>query len=186
MTRRGLLRLAVATAIACLAIASSAGRANAQGAEPNELKAAFVFQFANFVEWPEEAFSEPDEPFTICVVGNERVAQILRGAVAQRTVAGRPVQVLSDMPADEESKCRIVFFDKDEVDGLQEHVDALKELPVLTVSDADDFTRKGGVIRLYEERNRLRIEVNVDAAERAGLTISSKLLSLSRVVHDDS
>lgn len=155
-----------------------------RGAEINKLKAAFLYQFANFVEWPEETFENDGDPFIICIVGNENLKETLEKAVKGRTINERVIEVKSAtvaaMPV-----CHIAFVDESQNRNAGEVIEILRDRPVLTVGDSKDFTRLGGVIRLFERSSRLRLEINVDAAARAKLKISSKLLSLADIVHDE-
>ena len=168
-----------------LSLALSSSAMAQRGAELNRLKAAFIFQFTNFVEWPDDAFKDESSPFVIGVVGNDTVRDILERAVQPKTVAGRKVSVRSVSSASDLSSFQIVFVDESVARDAPDIVDRYMDKPMLTISDSDRFTDQGGIIRLYRESSKLRIEINIDAAERANLKISSKLLSLGRVVHDD-
>lgn len=178
--------LAGALAVALTLMLMAAPALAQRGAKLDELKAAFVFQFANFAEWPEDAFENDAAPLVICIVGNDAMADLLEESVEGKNVAGHPLEVVAKDRPGELDTCHIVFFDAAERRIIDEALEDLTEKPVLTVSDADDFTRDGGVIRLYQQTSKLRIEVNIDAAERAHLKISSKLLSLARVVREES
>lgn len=179
-----LLRSALMLTLA-LSLALSSSVMAQRGAELNRLKAAFIFQFTNFVEWPDDAFENDSSPFVIGVVGNDAVRDILETAVQQKLIAGRKPSVRSFSSTSDLSSCQIIFVDKSEARNASDIVDRHMDRPILMISDSDRFTKLGGVIRLYQERSKLRIEINIDAAERANLKISSKLLSLSRVVHDN-
>lgn len=176
--------LMLALALALSLVLSSAVMAQ-RGAELNRLKAAFIFQFTNFVEWPEGTFEDNSSPFVIGVVGNDTVKDIIESAVRRKLIAGRKVSVRSFSGASDMSSCQIIFVDKSEGRSTLDIVDRYMDQPILTISDSDRFTKLGGIIRLYQEASKLRIEINIDAAERAKLKISSKLLSLGRVVHDN-
>ncbi len=168
-----------------LTLALSPSAKAQRGAELNRLKAAFVFQFTNFVEWPDDAFEDDSSPFLIGIVGNDAVRDILAANVREKLVGGRKLIVRSFSSSSDLSSCQMIFVDDSEARSTSDIVDRYMDTPILTISDSDSFTKVGGVIRLYREASKLRIEINIDAAERADLKISSKLLSLSRVVHDD-
>ena len=179
---RSVLMLMLSLALS-LALSSSAMAQ--RGAELNRLKAAFIFQFTNFVDWPDDTFEDDSSPFVIGIVGNDAVKDILEMAVKQKLIGGRRPIVRSFSSSSDLSSCQIVFVDESEERSASDIVDRYMEQPILTISDSDDFATEGGVIRLYRESSKLRIEINIDAAERAKLKISSKLLSLGRVIHDD-
>lgn len=168
-----------------LTLASPPSAKAQRGAELNRLKAAFVFQFTNFVEWPDDAFEDDSSPFLIGVVGNDAVRDILETAVREKLIAGRKPSVRSFSSTGDLSSCQIIFVDESEARNASDIIVRHVDKPILTISDSDSFTKVGGVIRLYRKSSKLRIEINIDAAERADLKISSKLLSLSQVVHDD-
>ena len=155
-----------------------------RAADVNKLKAAFIYQFSNFVDWPSEAFELDDSPFVIGVVGNKDLREILKSAVRGKSVDGHPLEIKSFESSGDPSSCHILFIGKTEKQHVQGILDLCSDKPVLTIGDSEDFTDKGGVILLYEERNKLRIEINTDAADRAELSISSRLLGLGRLVRD--
>lgn len=176
--------LILIASIGLVMLLSPAAKAQ-RGADINELVAAFVYQFTNFVEWPEDAFESADSPYIIGVIGNDKVEKGLELAVRRKSVAGRRLLIQSFDAADDLSSCQIVFIADSEKQSVADIVDRYMDKPILTVGDSDEFTKVGGIIRLYEEANKLRIEINIDAAERANLKISSKLLGLGRIVRDN-
>ena len=179
---RSALMLMLSLALSLILSSSATAQ---RGAELDRLKAAFIFQFTNFVEWPDDAFEDESSPFVIGIVGNDAVKNILEAAVRDKLIGGRKASVRSFSSTSDLSSCQIVFVDESEARRAPDIVDRYADQPILTIGDSDKFTKLGGVIRLYQEARKLRIEINIDAAERAKLKISSKLLSLSRVVHDD-
>ena len=102
-----------------------------------------------------------------------------------KPVAGRPIIVREVSTPAEAAECQIVFLDKSDNRRVTDFLSVLVGKPILTVSDDENFTEEGGVIRLFEQQNKPKIEINVDEAERSKLTISSKLLSLAVVVRDN-
>ena len=184
---RTLVRTAGVVQALALAVLLFAGGVSAQkrAASFDEVKAAFVYQFANFITWPEDAFPDAGTPVTIGIVDNETVADVLRESVRGKTAAGREIIVREVTTPAQAVECQIVYLDKSDQRRVDEYLAVLVGKPILTVSDDDDFTEKGGVIRVFEQQNKPKIEINVDEAERSGLTISSKLLSLAIIVHDN-
>ena len=148
---------------------------------PPALTAAFLYNFAQFAEWP--AHAEQTGPLTICVLGATDVADALDGTVKRRTVKDRPIAV-SRVQADGLRACHVLYFTDLDPKRTQQIIDELKNSPVLTVSDLDRFAQSGGIIGLFVESGKMRFAINVDAAARARLHISSRLLSLAMLVKD--
>ena len=170
--------------LALLVIAAPAGHVQAEGsvADEYQVKAAFLFNFAKFVEWPADTFKAGDDPITICVWGQDPFGGALEEVVRNKTVAGRPfvVHPISNTP--QAAKCQIVFVTSSERKRVRSILDDLKGRGILTVGEAEDFTANGGVINFKLKDARVRIEIDTGAAERAKLRISSKLLSLAEIV----
>ena len=187
-TRRGALRRLVTAALAALlglgALASAVSAD--QVVDFDELKAAFVFQFANYVQWPESSFKEASSPIVIGIVGNDAMVKTLSASVRGKMVGAHPIEVTSVGNEKAVAPCHILYIDGSIDTRVDQYLAVTRSKPILTVSDHENFTSEGGVIRLFKKDNKLRFEVNVDEAQRAGLTISSKLLGLAQVVHDKS
>jgi hypothetical protein len=173
----------------CLALLIFAGsRSFAQVANEYEVKAAFLYKFASFVEWPEEpgALSESGnserQP-----AGSRRcigiVGQDPFGAVLDDTVAGK-FAVRRFKPGQESDGCQILFLGASERRRLRAVLGRLRHAAVLTVGDMPGFCEQGGMINLGLADHRIRLEINPEAASRARLQLSSKLLSLARIVHE--
>jgi hypothetical protein len=156
--------------------------ASAQSASESTLKAAFVYNFAKFAEWPADA--PPTDALTICVVGDIAIANALEETVRGRTINGRKVRV-SRPAVDGIRSCHVVYLAGFDASGAQQIVDDLKSAPVLTVGDREQFAQSGGIAGLFVEQNRMRFAINVEAAQRCRLRISSRLLSLAKIVKDD-
>jgi len=169
-------RTAGAVLLGTLLAATGAG--GAQGiAEEHEVKAAFLFNFARFVEWPGEA-----ERIELCILGEDPVTRVL-GALEGKLVHGRPVHVRRIADPYRLEGCRILYVSRSERTRLAEIVLAFDEAEgVLTVSDLQGFVSAGGMIELVLDGQRVRFDVNVAAASDSGLRISSKLLRLARQV----
>jgi hypothetical protein len=145
-----------------------------------EVKAAFLYNFAKFVEWPPEAFPLSSTPVALCVYGDDPFGGSLDTVVRGETLNGRRLVVrrLRDLPQARE--CHVLFLGE-KVRGA-EVVAALRGVSVLTVAESRDFLDQGGMIRFVVEENRVRFDINLDAAEKNRLKISSKLLRLAREV----
>jgi hypothetical protein len=145
-----------------------------------EIKAAYLYNFINYIDWPENAFPAPGG-ITIGVVGQsefDAALQTLNGKQAKgRTVALKQITDPKDF-----DQCQIVFINSSEKARLPELLGKLKDTRALTVSEIDGFAEQGGIINFISEHNRVRFEINPDAARRLGLNISSELLKLAKLV----
>jgi hypothetical protein len=144
-----------------------------------QLKAVFLFNFAKFVEWPPQVFGDPRDPFTICVAGSNPFGSSLDDEVRGKTVANRPISIRTVSHPQEVRKCQILFVPAAEHKREHGLLEALQGASVLTVGDDDDFTSNGGIVQFKLVDARIHIEIVPEAAERANLRISSKLLSLA-------
>jgi hypothetical protein len=153
-------------------------------AAPSEyqVKAVFLFNFTQFVDWPPEAFPGPDTPFVIGVLGKDPFGSQLDEVVRGETVNRRPLVVERYLSVTEIHNCNILFIASTEVGHLEEILAALKGRSILTVSDADPAGQRGVMIRLVTESNRIRLRIDVGAAKAGNLTISSKLLRPAEIV----
>ncbi|HKB07504.1 MAG TPA: YfiR family protein [Candidatus Polarisedimenticolia bacterium] len=149
-----------------------------------QVKAAFLYNFAKFIEWPREAFRDADAGFVICVVDDEEFAGTLEPAIKGKSVDGRAFRVRRNSSPDQADLCQILYLGTAGTSRIASYLEAVRTAPVLTVGDSLGFIRRGGVINFFIRDNRVRFEVNPDAASRAGLRISSKLLQLASVVRD--
>jgi hypothetical protein len=146
-----------------------------------KVKAAFIYNFAQFVDWPDTAFTTADAPFVVAVVGKDPFEGILEQVVAGKHVGARRVVVQHFDSADQIGACQILFVPTTEDDSLSRIVQKVQNSAVLTIGESEDFCSSGGFIRLFTEDNKVRFEINQEAAEQVGLRISSKLLKLARI-----
>lgn len=157
----------------------------AQGAEaPTEyqVKAVFVFNFSRFVEWPPQAFTAPNQPFVICILGDDPFGGRLDEAVRGEQINQHPLLVRRFRHIAEAENCQILYIDRSEREQLHQILAALDHRSTLTVSELNDAAERGGMIQFTTEENRIRLRINVDSARAAGLTISSKLLRPAEIV----
>jgi hypothetical protein len=164
---------------ALLLLLLPASPAAAQEVTEPTLKAAFVYNFAKFTEWPGGALP-PQAPISLCVVAAPAVADALEQTVRGREHAGHPFVVVRPAPGAPLRGCQVLYVGALDRPGLDGVLSGLRTAPVLTISDIDGFCRAGGIAELYFDRAQLRFAVDADAAGRAGLQISSRLLTLSR------
>jgi hypothetical protein len=147
-----------------------------------QVKAAFLVKLAMFVEWPAEAFAAPEAPIRIGILGPSPFGEGFEEAAAKERINGRSVEVRVASEVAGLRDCQIVFIANSEQGRLAEIQAALAGRHVLTVGDHPEFARDGGVVNFIKEDGRVRFEVNRDAADKAGLRLSSKLLQVARVV----
>ncbi len=175
------LRLATITG----ACAASAALPNAHAQSPEvreyQIKAAFIYNFLKFVDWPRDALPDGSETINICVLRDDPFADALE-SIKGKTVKSRRVAVRRIEPGRELETCQVVFIGSSEGKRLPRVIESLQGLNVLTVGEMDRFVELGGIINFFVQNNRLRFEINVNSAERAGLKLSSQLLSLAKVV----
>lgn len=168
-----------------LVIAGSALLAYGQENAPSEyqLKAAFLFNFAKFIEWPRGSFDNAQEPFAICVFGKDSFGSALDQALANKTVNDRPISIQRTKDKTELKHCQIVFVGHLEAPHIADVQDALEGTNALLVGESEGFAESGGMIEFTIEQGRVRFSINPDAAEHANLRLSSKLLALAKIVH---
>lgn len=147
-----------------------------------QLKAVFLFNFAQFVEWPPNAFPEAHTPLVIGVLGEDPFGEYLDETVRGETVNARPLVVQRYHRVEEIQTCHVLFISQSEADRFAQILTDLRGRNILTVGDTAGFVKHGGVIRFVIEENRIRLRVNLEAAKTADLVISSKLLRPATIV----
>jgi hypothetical protein len=169
-------------ALAWLLLAGPAATAQIPLAHEYQIKAVFLFNFAQFVDWPPQAFAGTQSPLVIGVLGEDRFGTYLDEVVRSETVNNRPLVVERFQRTEDIRECQVLFISDSEAGRLDQILAGLKGRSILTVSDTDGFSRSGGMIRFVTENNRIRLRINLAAARSAGLTISSKLLRPAEIV----
>lgn len=155
--------------------------AHAHAAEPSreyELKAAFLYNFAKFVEWPHMA-SQPSRPITIGIYRNNPFAGALIQAVAGRKILGHPLVVKQVHQLSAAREVQVLFVSSALDSSAAEIIEALKDSPVLTVGESPTFASKGGIITFQLKDDSLRFSINAPAARKSGIKISSQLQKLA-------
>lgn len=179
---RGLWGLAVGLAL----LGTRPASAQAVRASASEVQAVFLFHFAQFVDWPAEAFPDPTTPVVIGILGKDPFGSFLDETVRGETVRGRPFRTDRYRRVEEIKDCHILFISRSEAKRLDAILTALKDRPILTVSNGNDFDRAGGIIRFILEESRIRLSIDLEAAQAARLTFSSKLLRSAEIVSPSS
>jgi hypothetical protein len=155
----------------------------AAGLDENQVKAAYLFNFARYVEWPSGAHSSPTSALMIGVVGGGTVSDLLRKTVDGKTVGDRKLKVIEYASPSDARASHILFVPgARSVDQILKTIRDLKGTHVFAVADADGFAKHGGVANFIVAENRVRFAINKSAAEKAGLKVSSKLLRLADLV----
>jgi len=147
-----------------------------------QVKAVFLFNFAQFVEWPPAAFAGASSPLVIGILGGDPFGAYLDETVRDEKVNNRPLEIQRYHRVDEIKTCHVLFISRPESNRLEQILVSLKDRSILIVGDGDDFVQRGGMIRLATPQNKIRLIINVEAAKSANLTISSKLLRSAEVV----
>ena len=147
-----------------------------------QIKAAFLFNFTQFVEWPVNAFPETKAPLVIGIMGENPFSTYLEKIISGEQVNGHPLVVQQYKNVEEIKTCHILFINLADTNELEQAIISLKTRSILTVSDRDDFIRQGGMIRFVTKDNKIQIQINPEPAREANLIISSKLLGIAEVV----
>lgn len=146
-----------------------------------EVKAVFLYNFTTFVQWPAEALGKEKEPFVIGVLGSNVFGSRLQETIEGESVHGHPIVAREFNNIGSLTPCHILFIVRNSGLAYESHLNEIKTQAVLTVSDDPEFMQNGGIIYLYNENNKIRLQINADRASGAGLTISSKLLRLAKL-----
>jgi YfiR/HmsC-like len=157
-------------------------RAQSQTAGEYQIKAAFLYNFAKFVEWPASDFGDASGVLRICVFGQDPFGQELRDITNDKSINGHKLQVDQATDLKMARTCHILFISSSEKAQLARILESLRDTDVLTVGDMKGFVEQGGMINFVLENDRVRFEVNLKAAEQARLKVSSKLLHVARNV----
>ena len=174
--RTAVVALLVATAL----VTCRPAAAQLQSVE-TDVKAAFLYNFTRFVEWP--AVPAGDR-FNICVVGDRALAESLDSLIEGEEVHGRALARLEPRTAEEARTCQVLFVGARDNERGGQLLGAVRQLPVLTVGDPPHFLDQGGVIRFVVDANKVRFDINLAAATRARLKVSSKLLRVARSIEE--
>ncbi len=179
--------------IFALAVSALSGAANAPAAQADpdaakasasreyRIKAAFLYNVAKFTVWPAAAFADAKAPLRLCVLGEDPFHGAL-AALEGRTVKNRAIVASRLASTDSPEKCHLLFVSASEGKRVGTILESLRGMPVLAVGDTPRFARSGGIIRLETVENRVRFEINVEAAHHAKLKLDSRLLRLGRIV----
>jgi hypothetical protein len=147
-----------------------------------EIKAAYLYNFAKFIEWPATAFPQPNTPMRLCIFDDGAVELSVTQTLKQKVVSGHPVVVSHVVTAEEGRSCHILFITSTHNRQIELLLGQLSQTSVLTVGEVHGFIQKGGIINFVSENGHVRFEVNDKAADQGGLHISSRLLTVAKLV----
>lgn len=172
--------------IAAATFLSAAPSGSAQQSKPEEyqVKAVYLFNFGRFIEWPEAAIK--GQTFTICVLGQDPFGRVLDATLAGEAIDNRKLVTRRIASVRDATDCQILFVSSSEASRIPDIVISVSKTGTLTVSDTPGFTNKGGMIQFVLMGNKVRFDVNLTAAEKEGLTISSQLLKVAANVKRDA
>lgn len=149
----------------------------------NEVKAAYLFNFAKFVEWPERAFATKTSPIILCILGDDPFGEALT-SLEMKKIKGRSLTVVRAHNKEQIKTCHMLYVSESEKKELPEIFTKTDNKPCLTVSSIEDFASKGGMIGFVRKGKNIRFEVNLDMVKRVELSVSSRLLNLALIVKD--
>jgi hypothetical protein len=164
-----------------LFIALGSGEVRAQSKE-YQLKAAFLFNFAQFVQWPSASFANGNAPFCIGILGDDPFGGALEETIQGETIDNRRLKVQHAQNFEDLQDCQLIFISRSQQGRLAEIFSKLDSKPILTVSEIDRFAQSGGDINFYLQGGKVRFEINPGSARRVGLKISSQLLNLGKII----
>jgi len=179
----GKRRSLLCAALIFAAIISLSVRVLAQQPSEYEVKAAFLFNFAKFVDWPPEVFADTNSPIVVGVLGKNVFGNNLEKIINDRKVNNRSFQFRKYTSVTEVTNCQILFISSSEKNDFAKIMSALHNASILTVSETDGFIQAGGMINFVLQDNKIRFEISDEAAKKGRLRVSSKLLSLAVPAH---
>lgn len=159
-------------------------RAESRNAREYQIKAAFLYNFGKFIDWPAESFENESAPVVYCIIGQDPFGNILDKTVKGKTLKGRRLIIERRMTVSRLSSCHLLYISKSEQLRVEQIFEPIKYSSVLTVGDMEGFANLGGIINLITRGNRIIFQINIDAANRARLKLSSRLLKLAIILEE--
>lgn len=175
------LQLRKALALSLCALLAESLAAQTGPSTPYELRALYLYNFAKYTEWPQEAFADSAAPFVLGILGEDPFGKDL-DIIKGKSIKNRKLVVKYFSTAREARDCHILFISPSEKDRVPQTLQTLKQLSVLTVSEFEGFMDQDGMVNLAEEKKRLVFEINQAAAEKVGLKLDARLLQLAKAV----
>ncbi len=148
------------------------------------LKAAFLYNFARLIDWPENTFKHNSDPFRLCLIGNDPFGAALE-SLHNKKVRGHPLTIQRHLRLNNIDQCQMLFISRQEEEQIPTILKTINHAPTLTISEVPLFAEKSGHIRFFLNNNKLSLEVNLNAINQSGLKISSRILSLAKIVSSE-
>jgi hypothetical protein len=145
-----------------------------------QVKAVFLYNFTQFIDWPPSTFNSADEPFVIGIIGEDPFGSYLDEVVAGENIGTHPIMVKRYKTIKDIGNCKMLFINTNDGEWAEKILESVSRKNILTVSDKADFIKWGGIVRFYTDENKIRLQINVEKAKAAQLNISSKLLSVAK------
>ena len=149
-----------------------------------EVKAAYLYQFGKFIEWPESSLVRTGNDFAICTIGKDPFGPVLDAMISGRSVQGKKAVAKRLAAVNDASTCNILFISTSEQSHVMEILRIVEGKGILTVADMSNFVSQGGMINFQMEQNRVRFEINMPAVERSNLKVSSQLLKVAKITKE--
>jgi hypothetical protein len=166
----------------CIVFAASVSGGQPDSSKEYQIKAAFLLNFIQFIEWPAAAFPNSETPITVGVLGDDPFGDALEQTFREETVRGRKLIIKRSRQVEELKACHLLFISKSEKDHFVDILTKTQDASIVTVAEMEDFARRGGIINFYMSEKKVRFEINVAAAERKDLKVSSQLLKRAKIV----
>jgi len=182
IVRAALRRLVIGAGLLAFVLTPASSALAQAAATERGIKAAFVYKFLGYVEWPAASAARPDAPIVVGVIGADDIAAELGDVVKGRTVNGRPVEVRRLRAGEAPTGLSVLFIGASERSRTAALARAAHMRGILTITESDEGLEQGGIINLTVDEGRVRFDVALDSAERAGIKLSSRLLAVARVV----
>jgi hypothetical protein len=164
----------------CFITVSQPLQAQNKAIQEYKVKAVFLYNFTQFIDWPSSAFNSPEEPFVIGIIGEDPFGPYLEEAVAGEKIGLHPIVVRHYTNLKDVGNCHILYINSKDEDWVEKILSSVSQKNILTVSDAPNFNRLGGILRFFTEDNKIRLQINVERSKAVQLNISSKLLSVAK------